>query len=286
MLDHYAAMRQFVTIDGHRLGYISAGNPAAPPLLLVHGWLSHARTFRQTMEALQERYYCVSVDLPGHGFSDKPKDGDYSIQAQAARVLKLADALGLDRFAYIGHSMGGMIGLYLAATLAPERITRLVDVSGVANGLLSPYVRYVLTPIYALGAVLPSIWAFSRVAMNWRWYAYTYDRALYANPYKSFEPASAEDRQMALMPGNEIPAYRDLQAIRAVNLADALPRIQTPTLVLFGRQDKTVPLENAYLVQRCVPGAQLVLLDNCGHVPMTEQPEAYLNAVSAFLAGG
>jgi pimeloyl-ACP methyl ester carboxylesterase len=283
MLDQYAAKRQFVTIDGHRLGYVCAGNPTAPPVILVHGWLSHARTFRQTIDALQDRCYCVSVDLLGHGFSDKPKDGDYSIRAQASRVLKLADALNIGTFAYIGHSMGGMIGLYIASTLAPERITRLVDVSGVANGLLSPYARYVLTPIYAAGAVIPAIWTFSRAAMNWHWYAYTFDRALYHNPRRSFEPVTSEDRQMALMPGNEVPAYRDLQAIRAVNLADALPRIQTPILVLFGKHDHTVPLDNAYLVQRCVPGARLVLLDDCGHVPMTEQPEAYLKAVRDFL---
>jgi pimeloyl-ACP methyl ester carboxylesterase len=251
---------------------------------MVHGWLSHARTLRQTAEALQDRYYCVSVDLLGHGYSDKPKNGDYSIHAQATRVLKLADALGIDTFAYIGHSMGGMIGLYIASTLAPERITRLVDVSGVANGLLSPYVRTVLTPIYAAGAAIPAIWTFSRMAMNWRWYAYTFDRALYNDPRQSFEPAAAEDRQMALMCGNEVPAYRDLQAIRAVNLTDALPNVRTPTLVLFGKNDHTVPLDNAYLVQQCVPGARLVLLDDCGHVPMTEQPEAYLKAVRDFLA--
>lgn len=285
MLDQYAAKRQFITLDGYRLGYVTAGNPSAPPVILVHGWLSHARTFRQTMDALQDRFYCVSVDLLGHGFSDKPKHGDYSIHAQASRVLKLADALGIQHFAYIGHSMGGMIGLYIASTLAPERVTRLVDVSGVADGRLSPYLRHVLTPIYATGAVMPAIWTFSRAAMNWRWYAYIYDRALYHDPRKSFEPPSNEDRQMALMPGNEVPAYRDLQAIRAVNLAGALPRIQTPTLVLFGKHDNTVPLDNADLVQRCVSGARLVLLDDCGHVPMTEQPEAYLKAVRDFLAG-
>ncbi len=284
MHDQYAAHRQFVTIDGRRLGYVTAGDPAAPPVVLVHGWLSHARTFRQTLEALRDGHYCVAVDLLGHGFSDKPHDGDYSLHAQATRVLRLADALGLDRFAVIGHSMGGMIGLYLAGKLAPERITRLVDVSGVVNGRLSSYVRYVLTPIYAMGAAVPAIWSFSRVAMNWRWYAYTYDRALYANPRRSFEPVTAEDRQMALMPGNEIPAYRDLQAIRSADVTEWLPQVQARTLVIFGRYDKTVPLVNARLAAERVPGARLALLEDCGHVPMTEQPEAYLQAVRAFLA--
>lgn len=283
MPDQYAAYRQFAVIDGYRLGYVTAGNSAAPPVVLVHGWLSHARTFRQTLAALQDRYYCVSVDLLGHGFSDKPRDGDYSLHAQAARVLKLADALGLERFTVIGHSMGGMIGLYLAGKLAPQRITRLIDVSGVVDGRLSPYVRYVLTPIYALGAALPAIWSFSRVALNWRWYAYTYDRALYANPRRNFEPTSAEDRQMALLPGNEIPAYRDLQAIRSASVTNWLPCVQSPTLVIFGKYDKTVPLVNARLAAERVPGARLVLLDDCGHVPMTEQPQAYLQAVQAFL---
>lgn len=284
MFSANGSSRQFVTVDGQRIGYVTAGNPSAPPVMMVHGWLSHARTWRQTLDALQDSCYCVAVDLLGHGFSDKPRDGDYSIPAQAARVLRLADALGLDRFACIGHSMGGMIGLYIASTAAPERITRLVDVSGVANGRLSPYVRRLLTPIYATGAVFPSIWAFSRVAMRWRWYAYIYDRALYADPRRSFQPVESEDRQMALMPGNEVPAYRDLQAIAALDLTDTLARVQAPTLVLFGKYDATVPLENAHLAHSRIPNSRLMLLDECGHVPMTEQTQAYLDAVRAFLA--
>ncbi|HEX2905746.1 MAG TPA: alpha/beta hydrolase [Phototrophicaceae bacterium] len=276
--------RQFVQVDNYRLGYVTAGRPSDPPIIFVHGWLSHARTWRQTLAALQDQYYCVSVDLLGHGYSDKPHNGDYSIPAQANRVLKLADALGIQQFTYIGHSMGGMIGLYLASTLAPERVTRLVDVSGVANGKLSPYVRGFLTPIYATGSVMPPIWEFSRQAMRWRWYAYIYDRALYYHPEQAFAPVEDEDRHMALMPGNEIPAYRDLQAIAALDLTPRLKNIQAPTLAVFGKYDNTVPIENGYLVKRHVPNSRLVLLDDCGHVPMTEQTAAYLEAVNNFLA--
>ncbi|NWG15983.1 MAG: alpha/beta hydrolase [Chloroflexi bacterium] len=284
MFSANGSSRQFVTVDGYRLAYVTAGDPSAPPVVMVHGWLSHARIWRQTLDALRDSHYCVALDLLGHGFSDKPPDGDYSIPAQAARVLRLADALGLDTFAYMGHSMGGMIGLYIASTAAPERVTRLIDVSGVANGRLSPYVRRLLTPIYATGAIFPAIWSFSRVAMRWRWYAITYDRALYADPRRAFEPVESEDRQMALMPGNEIPAYRDLQAIAALDLTEALARVQAPTLVLFGKSDGTVPVENGHLAHRRIPNSRLVLLDDCGHIPMTEQPLAYLDAVQAFLA--
>src|SRR5688572_33414155 len=107
-----------------KLMYTTVGHPAAPPLLLVHGWLSYRGVWRQTMEAFKDSHYCVAIDLLGFGNSDKPAGGDYSIAAQGQRVLQLANALGLDRFALMGHSMGGQIALCVASMLAPARVLR------------------------------------------------------------------------------------------------------------------------------------------------------------------
>jgi len=274
--------KQFITVDGHQIAYITAGDPTAPPLLLVHGWLSHARVWRQTLDALQDQYFLVSIDLLGHGHSDKPRDGDYSIPAQAGRVLAVADALDLEPFTVIGHSMGGQIGLYLGIH-APERIAAIVSVSGVVAGKLSAYVRYVLTPIYWQGALLPFTWNISRALLRYPWYFNIFNYALTHPQFQRPPFEEDEDLQMGIIPGIEIPAYRDLQAIAAVDLTASLEEIAAPTLAIFGREDKTVPRINAELIEQLVPQGRVVWIERCGHAPMIEQPVPYLDALREFL---
>jgi pimeloyl-ACP methyl ester carboxylesterase len=278
----YIGTRQFFAIDGYRLGYVACGDPASPPLLMVHGWLSHARFWRQTMAAFEHTHYCVAVDLLGHGYSDKPPDGDYSIAAHAARVLKVADALNLSEFTCIGHSMGGQIGLYLAFN-DPERVIKLISVDGVVTGRLSAYMRYVMTPIFWFGALVPSIWNITRILMRYGWYRAIFDKPLFYQPDVS--PYGSEDREMALAHGNEIPAYRGLKALTSVDLSGALPKIKAPTLAIFGEFDNCVPVSDGKLIQRDVPGSKLVLIKECGHTPMLEQPGQYLDTVREFLIG-
>jgi pimeloyl-ACP methyl ester carboxylesterase len=272
--------RQFLTMDGHRLGYVACGDPASPPLLMVHGWLSHARFWRQTMDAFEHTHYCVAVDLLGHGYSDKPPQGDYSIAAHAARVLKVADALGISQFVCIGHSMGGQIGLYLALN-TPERVTKLINVDGVVTGRLSAYMRFFMTPIFWFGALVPPIWNVTRVLMRYGWYRAIFDKPLFYQP--DISPYGSEDREMALTHGIEIPAYRGLKALTALDLTKLLPKIKTPILAIFGEYDNCVPVSDGKLIQCEVPGSKLVLIEDCGHTPMLEQPDQYLNAVREFL---
>jgi len=118
------------TYDGHQLVYAVAGNPENPPLFLIHGYLSSHHVWRQTIPVLQQRYYCIAVDLFGHGRSEIDPNGDYSIPAQGQRILALANELGYERFALMGHSMGGQIALYIASRLAPERWWMLLAWSG------------------------------------------------------------------------------------------------------------------------------------------------------------
>src|SRR6185436_21147097 len=135
--------KQTLTINSHRITYAMAGDPAAPPIIMLHGWLSYGGVWRQTFEAFQNQFYCIAPDLLGFGDSDKPAQAAYSIAAQAQSILELANALGCARFTLIGHSMGGQISLELASRLAPERVIKLVSVAGVVSGRLQPFIENV-----------------------------------------------------------------------------------------------------------------------------------------------
>ena len=148
-----------IKLNNHQLTYTTAGRPDNPPLLMIHGWFSHRGVWQQTVEALKNDYYCVTVDLLGFGDSDKPADADYGINAQAERILCLADILGFDRFTLIGHSMGGQTALCIASMLAPERVSKLVNVAGVVSARLTPYIERVNYKFVALGKTFPQIYA-------------------------------------------------------------------------------------------------------------------------------
>jgi abhydrolase domain-containing protein 6 len=134
-------MPDFLEIENHRIAYTEAGSDSNPPVILVHGLMSHRGVWTRTIDSLKENHCCIAPDLLGFGDSDKPKKGDYTIAKQAERILKIADHFGFDHFNVIGHSMGAQIATYLAASLAPQRVQKLISVDGVVTGELSKWVQ-------------------------------------------------------------------------------------------------------------------------------------------------
>ncbi len=273
--------KQYFTHQNQRIAYLRRGDSSLPVVICVHGWLSNGGIWDHTMNALRDRWQFAAIDLLGHGHSDKPADGDYSIAAQAARVIALADHLGADKFTVLGHSMGGQIALYLAIHY-PDRIARVIDVAGVAAGLLSAYIRWIIQPVFTVGARFPSIWHFSRFATRFPLYRAIFDYPIFHHFWNV--PMMGESRELALIPGIEIPAYRDLVEIPRANLTGDLARIRVPVLIVFGRHDRTVPLVNGEIAHEQIPGSRFVILEDCGHDPMDEQPARYLEALEAFLS--
>lgn len=146
-------MDRFLHVNGLRLRLIDDGG-AALPLLLLHGLTANARSFDGLIAAgLGARFRVIAPDLRGRGASD---DGDsYTLAAHAADVLGLLDALALDQVALVGHSFGGLLAFYLAAT-QPQRVSWIVALDA-AIAAAQPRVREQLRPALArLGQVYPS----------------------------------------------------------------------------------------------------------------------------------
>lgn len=271
-----------LVIDGSQVKYAVAGRKDRPPLLLVHGWGSHRGVWQQTVQALDASFYCVAVDLLGFGESDKPQQADYGIAAQGQRIVQIADQLGFDRFALIGHSMGGQIALYTAAALASQRVTKLVSVSGAVTGRLMPDVEHFTYTQIALGRIIRGSYALMRFNHH-HWYTYPQSKPwVYRTDAIPFEDW-AIDRDMLTQPSNYVSLYRAGQAIHNTNISPYLNRIQAPTLVIFGQQDGIVPVSDGQLAARLIPNNRLVLIDECGHFPMYEQPQHYREALLPFL---
>lgn len=275
--------KQFMTIDGHKMAYFTAGDPANPAILLIHGWLSHSHLWDETMEALQERYYCVAMDVIGLGDSDKPAAADYSIAHQAWQIVELADKLGIEKFALIGHSRGGQLALQIAANTAPQRVTAVVDVAGCAGGRLGSYMERMTMPRIWMAMKMPVIYdVFRPLGQNIKAFS-RFDASVgYFNikavPEKWWHPQYMTGLQKAAAISN----YTTGVSIHEANLTPDLGKIKVPVLVLFGQQDRVVPVSEGHLVADHVPGAKLVLYQQCGHFVMYEKTAEYLQEVTRF----
>lgn len=276
-------MQQVIHVNGHEIVFSLMGSRSSPPLVLLHGLGSFRDIWINTVEAIEREAFFIMVDLLGHGDSAKPRDGDYSIDAQARRVLAVVDALGIRDFGLLGHSMGGQIALHIASTLAPERVTRLIAVAPVISGRLSEHTHETARN--------------SRRTYQWGWYArllgvlvtipavarrafgelYFYD--MHFLPREVWFPIIAE----ICRPGVYFAFYRGLDAIHEVDLQPYLARIKAPTLMIGGRDDRVVRSDDFSIAHERIPDSQLELLDACGHFPMVEQPHMFQHAVRQFL---
>ncbi|AJF69084.1 3-oxoadipate enol-lactonase [Streptomyces vietnamensis] len=242
-----------------------AEGPATAPVLLLGPSLGTSTALWDAVAPeLSATHRVIRWDLPGHGRSPSSLIGPGATVADLARlVLDLADSLGVDRFSYAGVSLGGAVGLQLAAQ-HPERIDRL--------------------------AVLCSSAHFDGSAM-WQDRAETVRR-------EGLEKLAATANARWFTPGFTVPelvedhrsadpeAYAACcDALAAFDLRDRLREITAPTLVVAGREDPATPPAHLREIADAVPGAALTEIPGASHLAPAEQPEAVLAALRAHLAG-
>jgi pimeloyl-ACP methyl ester carboxylesterase len=241
---------RYTVLGGYRLHSVHAG--AGDPVVLLHGLSGSHRWWLPALHRLAARYSVHVPELVGFGAS-RPAHRQPNIPEAAELILGWLDTLGIERCALVGHSMGGQIAIHIAAR-APERISRLVLVS--AAGIPRP-VSFAEAIRFVAEIVPPRAWG-----------------------YPGFFPVIALD---ALRTG-PFTMLRAARYLIAADVRELLPRITSPTLLIWGRSDPLTPLEHGREMQRAIPGARLVVLDGAAHVPMADRPAEFLASVEAFLA--
>jgi pimeloyl-ACP methyl ester carboxylesterase len=272
-------MDKVFRLEGHQMIATISGDPANPPVFLIHGWTLQRGIWESTIRALEGKYYCIAPDLLGHGASDKPANADYSLEAHAQRIFKLADQLGFSRFSIIGHSMGGQMALYIACNLAPQRVEKVVSVSGVVTGQLSNNVEKMNVRIIQLGRKWLPLYDIARSFLNFRPFVNWSFRSWFYDP-KSVPFTTWEADRMAVTNRACAISYDEtLKSLHTINLVKYLHKIKGPVLLIHGENDGVVPVEQAILAQDTIPNHQLALIKKCGHFPMYEKPGHYLKAL-------
>jgi pimeloyl-ACP methyl ester carboxylesterase len=261
--------------DGVALEVTDTGS--GPALLLVHGFGGAKEDFADHIDALAERHRVVTFDHRGHGESDDPPALDaYSLDRMAADVLGVADALGIDSFRLLGHSMGGMVAR--RTVLAhPARIDALVlmdtspgpianidpEMPEVAATVMLDEGKEVLKPLLDAAGTLESP---------------AHQRLIAERPgFQEFEDAKWEALSGVMW------AAMAREIARQPDQLSLLAGVRCPTLVIVGDQDESF-LEPSRRMAATIPGAELVVVPDAGHAPQFENPRAWLEPLERFLA--
>ncbi len=262
--------------DGVGLAVEVAGD--GPGLLLVHGLGGAKEDFSDHVPALARDYTVVIFDHRGHGASDKPRDRvAYSIDRLATDILEVADAVGLERFRLLGHSMGGMVARQIPLR-APERVEALVmmdtsagPIPGFDPALMDAAAEIAFTRGKdALKELLDLAQVLETPA---------YQRELADRPgYRAFQ-----DRKWADLSEVMWGAMAVALAYQPDDLAALAAAARFPMLVLVGSQDAPFVAASREMAD-VIDGARLVIIPDAGHSPQFENPGAWIDALSRFLA--
>jgi pimeloyl-ACP methyl ester carboxylesterase len=251
-----------IKVDGLDVRYYTAGQ--GEPLVVIHGGGGDARTWWRNIRVLAEKYTVYAPDLPGYGGS-QPLDGTYYVPELSDFVEKFTQALGLEKFSLVGHSLGGGIALDYALKF-PLKITKLVLVSSLCLGReIAFWVRFFSLPAFvrSIGAVF----VFGFKCVKWL--------LNHLNPAKYILPLTPASMTI----GGNISNFHQQTLV----LDKKLPEIKMPTLLIWGSRDPVVPVKHAYRAAEVIPDCQLAVFRNTGHNVHRERLKRFSSVISDFL---
>ncbi|MFD1930470.1 MULTISPECIES: alpha/beta fold hydrolase [Nonomuraea] len=276
-----------VRIDGLDVFYREAGDPAAPALVLLHGFPTSSVAYRDLIKELAGDFHLIAPDYPGFGHSSAPSaaEWDYTFDHLADIVDQLLDTLGLTTYAIYVHDYGAPVGFRLALR-HPERITGIVTQNGNAyeEGLTpfwDPIRAYWADPSAANADALRGL--LTREATHWQYTHGVPDAALVDPDNEALDQAlldrpGNQEIQLALFLdyGGNLPRYPDWQ--------EYLRTHQPPLLAVWGRNDEIFGPDGARAYARDLKDARVHLLD-AGHFPLTTRLKQSAALIRDFLRG-
>jgi pimeloyl-ACP methyl ester carboxylesterase len=276
----YDETSRFLDTPKGRLHYHVAGD--GPPLLLLHGsgpGVSGWANFRGNLPAFARDFTTYVLDFPGFGKSYSPELNPL-LEAPGA-VLGFLDGLGLSPLPIVGNSMGGNVAARIAAE-HPERVSRLLAIGGVGLPLLSP------SPPEGIKLLVEFVEDPTREKLLKWMESMVYDTAILTDEFVQMRWESATDPAAAadIKKLYNRPMLEAMRRHRAAGAADSvamLTRIQAPTLVMAGRDDRVTPMEGSLAAMRLIPRCELHVFYDCGHWAMIERKDEFESVVRSFL---
>lgn len=265
---------------GLSVHYRDQGNPDGPPLILIHGSGASLHTWEPLADLLGADYRVITYTQPGHGLTGPHPDEDYTFAGMAEALDLVVAELGLEQFALVGSSMGGWVS-WRYAHAHPERVNALVLISAAG----APPPEDAEGAPLAIGFRILKSPAGRFLAEHFAPRSIVEKSALQSVSVKSVMDEAAVDRYWELLryPGNRRAAGLRSVADREPQFGERLRDIGTPTLILWGDEDRFIPVTLAAAFAERMPNAQTVIYEGVGHLPMEEAPDRTAQDIAAFL---
>jgi len=266
-----------IRVAGRQLSYVELGEGEEPPVVFVHGLGGNWQNWLENLPRVGQDRRVVAVDLPGFGDSEMPAD-KISIGGYARWVEELCQRLELGPVVVVGSSMGGFIGAEMAISY-PQRVERLVLTA--AAGISSANLHR--TPTLTVARMTTAFGTFT-AARAPEIVTRPRLRHVALSPVVRHPSRLATDLLLEVMQGSGKPGYvAALDALLSYDFRDRLPEIGCPTLLIWGEEDILVPVADADEFERLIPDSTKVVLEETGHGPMFERPEAFNGVLLNFL---
>jgi pimeloyl-ACP methyl ester carboxylesterase len=272
---NWSEHQRWVEVAGSPVHYVELGE--GPPLVLVHGLAGSWQNWLETIPYFARAHRVLAPDLPGFGASPMPPD-KITMPGYGRLVDGFSAAVGVERGAVVGHSMGGFIAAEVAIQHS-QRVERLALVS--AAGITAEHQRN--EPVLALMRRFEAALTWASTHPSPRFFMRPRTRRamglVFAHPEKMPGPLLVEQTE-----GSGKPGFIDaLDALSDYPLRDRLERIPVPTLIVWGDRDKLVPLHDADVFGELIPNARKIVYADTGHVPMLERPARFNRDLEQFL---
>lgn len=268
--------------SGATAHYRMQGNDEGITVILLHGSNASLHTWEGWVDELEDDYFVVTVDLPGHGLTGGTPSSDYTYSGMVAFLAEFTETLGLKNFVLGGNSMGGAVSLKYALTY-PDTLKGLILVDSAG----------INTPAAALGKVDFPL-AFDLAG---HWYSsWILNNVTPRSVVKEGLEKTLTDHtlindhminrywELALHPGNRQATNKRFAWYRDDRRELSVKDVALPTLIIWGEDDKLIPVEVAHELDKRIANSELVVFEGLGHIPMEESPLKTVKPAKDFIA--
>ena len=263
--------RRAVNAGGFDISYLVGGaEEGADPIFYLHG-MGGAGRWEACHMALATTAVTYLPQLPGWR-EGQPPESLASVDDYGRLVVEMMDALELERVTVAGHSIGGWIALRLAAR-HPDRASRMI----LADPMGLEFPQVIAPSLPALDEESFAKAVFAKLGLIATAQSYGFGAE-----WENVRRGPEFERQWK---GRGLVAELTKETSTDPELMRMLPNVDTETLLVWGRQDGLAPLEQGEALNSVLPNSRLDVINNCGHLPMTEKPETFNRLVRNFLVG-
>ena len=261
----------FVSVQGMDVHYRDEGE--GPVIILLHGTGSSLHTWDKWTKILSENYRVIRLDLPAYGLTGPHPQKKYALDDYRLFLEEFFKKLELNEFMLAGNSLGGAIAWYYTS-FHQDQVSQLHLLN--PGGFMtkrSPIV-FKLAKIPILNKILRYVTPRSFIKMNLK--------EVYYDDSKLTNEKIETYRDLILRENNR-QSFIDRANVNPKEQTGRLKLIQTPTLILWGRQDAWIPVSNSTLFKQLLSNSEVVIMDETGHIPMEEKPVESLEIVIEFI---